>query len=250
MKPTLVFLHYFGGASASWQWTIDLLKEDYPCLALDLPGFGGTAAPKQRSLPDYASFVYDVLEQHNIRTYVLVGHSMGGKIALQMASEKRDSNLQGVFLIAPSPPTQEPMPEKERQRLLKHHPSRENAQTTVDNATLQTLSKEQYEIAIQTHMIAESQTWKWWLTEGMKHSIASQLPQVTVPVTVLVSEDDPVIPQSAIEKDISLFLQSAKMHTVQGIGHLFPLEAPTLVAECIRTYMADVKDGQLTTAAF
>ena len=38
--PTLVFLHYFSGAAASWQWVMRSLESDFRCVAIDLPGFG------------------------------------------------------------------------------------------------------------------------------------------------------------------------------------------------------------------
>ena len=37
---TLVFLHYFGGSSRTWQPVIDLLAPDFRCVALDLRGWG------------------------------------------------------------------------------------------------------------------------------------------------------------------------------------------------------------------
>ncbi len=39
--PILVFLHYFGGSAQSWRWVVEKLSDDYRCIAITLPGFGG-----------------------------------------------------------------------------------------------------------------------------------------------------------------------------------------------------------------
>lgn len=233
-KLTLVLLHYFSGSAASWQWLMRELEPDVQCIALDLPGFGSTPPLQSPSLKNYSDFVQQHLANLDLEAFVLIGHSMGGKIALQIAAAPDVKGLHHVVLIAPSPPTQEPMPEDERQRLLNHHPSRENAQTTAESATQVSLSASQYQTAIQTHTQAASSAWRWWLLEGMNHSIANQMPNVRVPITVVASHDDPVIPYETIQQEVMPFLPSAKLVDMSGVGHLMPLEAPKQVAEILR----------------
>ncbi|MEJ7674662.1 MAG: alpha/beta fold hydrolase [Chitinophagaceae bacterium] len=43
-NTTLVFLHYFGGSSKSWNGVIEQLKESFHCIAIDLRGFGDSPA--------------------------------------------------------------------------------------------------------------------------------------------------------------------------------------------------------------
>ncbi|MGF1536852.1 MAG: alpha/beta fold hydrolase [Elainellaceae cyanobacterium] len=227
----VVFLHYFGGAAESWCWVAEQLTQqltDCRCIALNLPGFGGTAAPKHLSLQHYADAVSTELTQLGVNKYVLIGHSMGGKVALQVTVSS-STPPQHVVLVAPSPPTQEPMPEAEKQRLLDNHPSRENAETTLSNATQKALTDEQRELAIQTHMNIEDGPWRWWLREGMNHSIADQMAQISVPVTVLASKDDPVIDYGLIQSDVLDVIPGAKAVAIAGVGHLIPLEAPNWV---------------------
>ncbi|MGF1480841.1 MAG: alpha/beta fold hydrolase [Cyanophyceae cyanobacterium] len=228
---TLVFLHYFGGAAQSWQWVAQHLT-NYRCVALNLPGFGGTPAPEQPSLQGYAHAVSQELTRLGIENYTLIGHSMGGKIALQVATG--DSPPQQVVLIAPSPPTQEPMPDEEKERLLNNHPSQDNAETTVKSSTQKPLSDEQHTLAIKTHTIVADSAWRWWLREGMNHSIAEQMPQLQMPITVIASKDDPVIPYNAIHSEVLGILPHAKLIATEGVGHLIPLEAADWVAAQLR----------------
>ncbi|MGB5972145.1 MAG: alpha/beta hydrolase [Nodosilinea sp.] len=232
--PTLVFLHYFSGAAASWQWVIEELQSEFRCVALDLPGFGRQMPLPKPSLATYSTFVLEALAALEIKQFVLIGHSMGGKVALRVASSSPAQSLQQVVLVAPSPPTKEPMPEDERQRLLQNHPSRDSAATTVDSAAYQPLPEPQRSTAIQTHVEAASSAWRWWLLEGMNHSIADRLDDVTCPVTVIASEDDPVISLDTIQQDVLGQIPQAQLVKLKGLGHLMPLEDSGAIAEILR----------------
>jgi pimeloyl-ACP methyl ester carboxylesterase len=229
---TLVFLHYFGGSAQSWQWVAQQLP-DYRCIALNLPGYGGTPALQQPSLQQYAEAVVQILTDLNLQDYTLIGHSMGGKIALKVAEISLHPPQQ-IVLIAPSPVTIEPMPDKEKQRMLNNHPSPENAETTLKNATKRPLNDEQRALVIETHQNVKQTAWRWWLLEGMNHSIADRMSQLQTPVTVLASQDDPVIPYDVIQSDVVDLLPKANLITIEKVGHLIPLEASDWVATQLR----------------
>ena len=230
--PVLVFLHYFGGAARSWQWVIDALSPDFQCLALDLPGFGGTPALDDLSVKTMAKWVQAEIKQRGIKRYALIGHSMGGKIASLVAARNGDGIAQ-LILVAPSPPTVERMPDKEKERML-HHPDRHEAEITVQHGTVRSLSPERHATAVETQLLVESAAWRWWLLEGMNDSIASRVSRILVPITLLTSDDDPVIGPKVIQKEVQRVLPSPQLINTEGVGHLLPLEAPEWVADQIR----------------
>ncbi|MGB3532450.1 MAG: alpha/beta hydrolase [Microcoleaceae cyanobacterium] len=227
-NQTLVFLHYFSGAAQSWQWVARQLP-NYRCIAFNLPGFGGTPALQQPTIQRYAETISQAIAELELENYTLIGHSMGGKLALQVAATISQPP-QRVVLIAPSPITTEPMPDEEKQRMLNNHPSPENARTTLKNATKQPLDDQQQALIIQTHQNVEQTAWRWWLLQGMNHSIADLVSQLQIPVTVLASKDDPVIPYNMIQTDVIDLLPNANLITIEGVGHLIPQEAPDWVA--------------------
>ncbi|MBE7384240.1 MAG: alpha/beta hydrolase [Leptolyngbya sp. SIO1E4] len=236
----MVFLHHFGGDAGSWHWVASELQTEFRCIALDLPGFGHTSPLKQPSLKAYGDFVCQTLTHLEIDTFVLVGHSMGAKIALQVAASLQGERLQAVVLVTPSPPTQEPISYRERTRLLNYHSNQENAQITIDRAIQKPLTERRRSIAVRTHMNVAESAWCWWLLEGMNHSIADQMKHVRVPVTILASQDDPVIPYPIIQQEVMGVLPNAQLVEISGVGHLMPLEAPVLVATAIRRAIAPV----------
>jgi pimeloyl-ACP methyl ester carboxylesterase len=86
-EPVLVFLHYWGGSRRTWSKVIDGLKDNYRCVAYDQRGWGGSDAPAEGyTLSDLAKDALSLIEAMGLRRYVLVGHSMGGKVAQLVAS--------------------------------------------------------------------------------------------------------------------------------------------------------------------
>lgn len=232
----IVFLHYFGGSVASWQWVAGRLSSKYRCIAINFPGFGGVPPVSEPSIDRMSSYILDTLTKLEINQYSLVGHSMGGKIALQVVSAAPSGSIENLILLAPSPPTVERMPEEEKERML-HHPDRAEAENTVDNVTVKALTKEQYSLAVETQLIIDHPTWQWWLLEGMDHSIATNAKELSVPVTVLASEDDPAITYEMVKNEVMPILPQAVLVTTEGVGHLMPIEDPAWVAKQIKQAM-------------
>ncbi len=234
---TLVFLHYFGGSAQSWQYVSEKLSDNFRCVALHLPGFGNTPPLEEPTIIGFSQWIHKQLVMMDIFDCTLIGHSMSGKLALHLAANQSEINIEHLILVAPSPPTHEPMPSEEKERMLKH-PDRQEAAQTVKNAIVKSLNAEQTELAIDTQLIIDEATWRWWLLEGMNHSIAELMPQIEVPVTLLISEDDPVITIETVQQEIIPLLPKAHVVSTRDVGHLIPLEAPEWIADQLRKIIA------------
>lgn len=233
LKETLVFLHYFGGSAQSWSWLIQLLKADYNCIALNLPGFGDEPALAEPSIGNFTSFITQKLEALNVESYVLVGHSMSGKIAVDMAANDPNLAIKQLILVAPSPPTVEDISEESKKQMLKH-PNLQQAENTVKSIVLKPITTEQRELIIKNNLEADVKTWNWWILEGASHSIAAETAHLFLPITVIASEDDPAIGFDSILNETLPHLPDAKLITIKEVGHLIPIEAPQWLADQIK----------------
>ncbi len=84
--PALVLLHGIASSSATWDKVIDPLAERFTVIAPDLLGHGLSAKPRgDYSLGAYASGVRDLLVALGIDSATVVGHSLGGGVAMQFA---------------------------------------------------------------------------------------------------------------------------------------------------------------------
>ena len=95
----LVFLHGFLENSTIWKPFIPVLSKTNRVVCVDLLGHGQTECIGYiHTMEDMAEAVFAVLRHLKLRKYVLLGHSMGGYVALAFA-EKHPDNLKGLCLI-------------------------------------------------------------------------------------------------------------------------------------------------------
>ena len=93
----LVLLHGLLDSSEGWA---DLVRRtERPCLAIDLPGFGGSSLPFRPHLDYYADDVALALRQLGVERCALVGHSLGGGVAAAVAERTR--SVEALVLLAP-----------------------------------------------------------------------------------------------------------------------------------------------------
>lgn len=87
-NPAVVLVHGLGDeASTIWESTIEQLKNEYFVVTFDLPGFGQSTKSNELYSPlNYAKFIHFVAQTYVKKPFHLVGHSMGGAIALKYTS--------------------------------------------------------------------------------------------------------------------------------------------------------------------
>lgn len=82
--PAVLFIHGLTGSSRNWAHLVDMLNTDHRILVPDLHGHGASAKPMgDYSLSAHAATLRDLLDRLGIDRVTLVGHSLGGGIAMQ-----------------------------------------------------------------------------------------------------------------------------------------------------------------------
>jgi pimeloyl-ACP methyl ester carboxylesterase len=97
----LVLLHGVGESAVGWRPVLDALSRHYDVIALDLPGFGDSARLPGDVLPSavaLADAVERELDQLGIAGFHVAGYSLGGRVALELATRGRPRS---VVAIAP-----------------------------------------------------------------------------------------------------------------------------------------------------
>ncbi|MBN9114694.1 MAG: alpha/beta hydrolase, partial [Pandoraea sp.] len=129
--PVLVFLHYWGGSSRTWRHVTQRLRPAFRTIALDQRGWGQSDKPSSGyTLATLADDAQRLLESLGLDHYLLVGHSMGGKVA-QLLASRHPAGLAGLVLVAPSPPSPMRVPLAVRQDMVSAYDSRESILATV-----------------------------------------------------------------------------------------------------------------------
>lgn len=105
-RPPIVLVHGAGGDSHSWPVEIRRLS-GWRVLALDLPGHGRSTGRPRQSVGDYCRDLLNFLGELQIFRAVLIGHSFGAAVVLQLAEEFPD-RLAGLGLISATPHLEAP----------------------------------------------------------------------------------------------------------------------------------------------
>jgi len=102
--PVTLLIHGLGGFAESWRGTLAALEPSSRVIAVDLPGFGQSSKPNRPyTLGFFASAVEELLRVLEVERVRLVGHSLGGGVALTFALAHREK-VERLALLASAVP--------------------------------------------------------------------------------------------------------------------------------------------------
>ncbi|CAN7332985.1 alpha/beta hydrolase [Caballeronia sp. LjRoot34] len=239
--PSLIFLHYWGGSSRTWRDVIGALPGAHHTLAVDLRGWGASDGPREGyALADFADDVRDVIAERGVSNFVLVGHSMGGKIAQLIASQKPEG-LVGLVLVAPSPPTPLALPPEVREGMESAYSSAASVEATIDHVlTAKLLTEDQRKQVIEDSLRGGAVAKLAWPRYTSQEDISAAVSAITVPTLVIAGELDRVDSVSTLETELLTRIPHAVMRVLRGTGHLSPLESPRDIAELLGQFLASL----------
>jgi pimeloyl-ACP methyl ester carboxylesterase len=241
---TLVFLHYWGGSSRTWDDVITALPPGHRTVAPDFRGWGDSDKPVDADGYTLASLADDtqhVIETLDLRRYVLVGHSMGGKVA-QLLASRRPHGLVGLVLVAPAPPVPLRMPPEALAAMEGAYVDRTSVEQALAGMLLEkTLSPAHREQIIADSLRGGAAAKAAWPRYTSKEDITHEVALINVPTLVIAGEKDRVDSVATLKAELLSRIPHAAMQVLSGTGHLSPRESPEEVARCIQGFVQDVE---------
>lgn len=238
----VVLLHGFLGSAQIWEDTIRVLSRSYRVIAIDLPGHGQTPCfGYVHSMELMASAVKAVLDHLRLKRYVLVGHSMGGYVALAFA-ELYPEFLRGLCLYhSTAYPDSD---EKKRDRLRAVELVKKNrrvyTRTTITHLfAAKNLKYLRKEISFAMGIAAKtSQRGIVAALLGMRDRPSREmvLGWVRFPVMMVIGEHDNILPpQSLLEQ--SELISDKTVLWLEHDGHFGFLESPLASNGALRKFL-------------
>ncbi len=89
-EQTLIFIPGFASSGDVWNKTVEVLKDKYTCHVLTMAGFAGVAPQEDPTFEKWKVAIAQYIRDQKIKKPVIVGHSMGGGLALAIASDYPD----------------------------------------------------------------------------------------------------------------------------------------------------------------
>jgi len=245
----LVLVHGTGGAWQSWLLNLEALAERHRVIAVDLPGFGRSdALPPAPGMSAYAASIAALLDQLGLRRVSILGHSLGGVVAMRFALEHPERTASLILLdgggvemtalrlrmvVGSLIVVNALMGRPAVVRALVRRPRLRRAAMAgyVRDPAIATaaLAHEMMSIFAGPGLVRA-------LMSASRDDVGEYAGQIAAPTLLIWGDRDRVIPLAVAQK-LAAKLPRARLTTLPGVGHCPMLEHPerfnTLVAEWV-----------------
>lgn len=259
----LILLHGWGDSGETYQFLVDCLATERTCIAIDLRGFGRTQRPPEGYwFPDYLADLDALLDQLAPDAPIdLVGHSMGGNIAMLYAGVRpqrirRVINLEG-FGMARTTPDQAPARYAQWLDEVKHgsefnvYESYEQLIRVLARRNPRT-AKDKLEF-IARSWGREREDGKIELRADPKHKRVNPVlysreqaeacwRAIEAPLFFVLGQESELVKRMGDELDenkLSALFQTGTFATIEDAGHMMHHERPEQVAALIEQFLDD-----------
>jgi pimeloyl-ACP methyl ester carboxylesterase len=242
-EPALLFLHYWGGTSRTWRKVTAELEGQFKTVAYDARGWGKSdKTPASYKLADLADEALSLVKALGIKQYVLVGHSMGGKVA-QLIASRRPKGLLGLILVAPAQPTPRHNPDQMREEQLHAYDNRENVLKVIGSGrlTARPPSPEIVEQIVEDSLSGSREATMAFPMKSILEDISSEVAKINVPTVLLAGELDQVDSIERHKTEVLAYLPKAEFKIIKGSGHLIPIDEPLQLAKEIDSFVGTLK---------
>lgn len=243
---TLIFMPFLGGSQLEWTETLDILSEHHRCITVDLPGFGDAAAIPGYSVAEMADSVAELLTTLELGRYVLVGHSMAGKVSAVVTRRLITDGSKvhppiALVLVAPSPPSPEPMSDSKRTQMLESlgqstDDDLKSAETYIRDNIACTVSESVFDRTVHEVLRMNRAAWVAWLEGGSKEDWSVEVGMIDLPTLIIAAQKDSALgPKAQVELTEPHFPRG---HMVEiACGHLVPIDQPQEAAALISNFL-------------
>ena len=249
--PALLLLHGLGGHMGQYDYAVaEQLATRFRVVSVDRPGSGYSSRPVSADLSSQAATLAALIEQLDLGRPVVVGHSLGGAVALTLALE-HPGRVSALALIAPLSTLPETVPAAFQKLLIPSLWMRQLVAWTVATpgsirrapqvmAALFKPDTPPRDYAVRAGGLLSLRPSHFLATAADLQALPAHLPNLTarlhqlrLPVRVLYGRDDAVLNWRTNGQGLVDQVHGATLQLVEG-GHMLPITQPELVANFIR----------------
>ena len=239
---TALLIHGSGMSARSWVNQLNGRPPALRMIAVDLPGHGESDPIPAASVEDYAAIVGDVLVALECGPVVVVGHSLGGSIAIALAA-RRPALVRGLVLIASC--VRLPLIDSVGERLVAYLPGPLRRLLFFSMARRVLFAPDAAAAAIATAMRDLRACRPETLAADVRVARAMDLTEpaaaLDVPTLVLTGERDRLTTPALAER-LSALIRRSRLAIVDGVGHMLPLEAPERINREIAAFVESLTE--------
>jgi len=230
----LVLLHGYPLDHHLWDEVVPLLEETFDLIVPDLRGFGeSTTVNTPYTMDDFATDIAQLLDMLGIQKTAIVGHSMGGYVALAFA-RLYPKRVRGLGLVS-SQVLADPLEGKERRYKIAADVEQNGIGGVVDVMTTKFTSDPALQAFARKSMEAQKPAAYIGALKAMAERVDSTsiLPTFNFPVVLVHGDADTLIPIDRAH-EVKAAIPNAYLVEISGVGHIPMLEAKEKTAEALK----------------
>jgi pimeloyl-ACP methyl ester carboxylesterase len=235
----LIFIHGFPMHQGIWKTFGDRFKDTNTVITPDLPGFGKSPIlPPGFSLAQVAEQLIQLIEDKELSNSVIIGHSLGGYVALAMA-EKRQDLFAGLGLFHSTAYSDSEEKKESRNKALEFI-NKNGAKAFATNFITPLFSDPNHEAIDMVKRIAaeskESAVIGYTLAMRDRPDQTKTLKSFKKPTLFLAGEKDQGIPVESIHRQAA-DCQNPEIHVLSNVAHMAMFEQPDEAAAKINGFL-------------
>ncbi|GAB6178700.1 alpha/beta hydrolase [Desulfotomaculum defluvii] len=231
-KQGLLFVHGAGGSHQNWHFQLAHMSEDYLLIALDLPGHGLSEGNALDRIEAYSQFIKDFSELVLDTPFFLVGHSMGGAIAMDFAFNY-PQKLAGLILVGTGSRLRVMPQLLETFKNNEHFLGLEKFLYSTDTQPATLLrAKEEMESVHPSVFFAD-------FTACNLFDATDRLENIKVP-TLVISADMDVMTPIKYGQYLANKIPNSRMKIIAGAGHMMMQERPKEFNQTVESFMEEL----------
>ncbi|MCA9879501.1 MAG: alpha/beta fold hydrolase, partial [Thermomicrobiales bacterium] len=243
----LVFVHGLGGSQTTWASVLGNFADSSRVVALDLPGHGASSKPStdeggDYSVPGLAAALGEVIEKLDLAPAVVIGHSLGGATALDLALA-RPKLVRGLVLVDSAGLGAEISGELLDR--VEAEPSRDEAKQLLElffadkRFVLDRGIDDMYasRLAPGADAAVKAAASAAFSRDGQSIRYDERLSDLTQPILIVWGEQDAVLP-AAHGVAAAKALPRAWFELLEGVGHVPQIEASEAFSGIVKRWLA------------
>jgi len=229
-RPVLLLIHGAGGSHLDWPPQLRRFDHLGTC-AVDLPGHGRSEPPARSTVGDYADHVLQLVDLLGVSNIVLVGHSMGGAVALSIAL-RQPAQVSALVLVATGA----------RLRVNEHLLTLigNNFDSAVEHIETAAwgpdASPEMVDRGSQLMLAGDPVAMHMDFLACNQFDVMHRLSSIQLPTLVLVGTDDRMTPPKYAHY-LAEQIPRAELVVIAGTGHMLAMERPTQTRDAINDFI-------------